>query len=895
MEEVINKSLESVSLDRTKEDELHIPNKAIKRYNIVFNKNSIVVWMVVSQNNSGITFRENLIGNPIIVRGPKTTLERSGGNKTVSRDSLLGSLLIEAESNKIVFKDNSNREATVLIFNQTEYTPSQGKGAASNITHTINEEDNKEVFKFQTLKQALKGNLSESEEEKYEISDEAEIENYLSSLLAAGSDENPAHNNFIIEDAQLRYQPTLNPIQNRIKRSNYFDNTILIIEGGPGTGKTTSLLQRIKYLTDPEVIVDNWNKISTQDEGIINQLINKQNPKWIFFSPSELLYLYLKDSMAKEGLIPTDNNVKVWSNHKLLLMKQYGIFNSQGYSPFLRYRKNTNKNLIKNDGNNCRVLIESFTKHFIAEINSQLTSLSKIDLSNANWKTEFRGFINDIANIRLNNIEDLVNFILNCYRNYNSKAKEIRKPYSELINKATARRVFNLKKKDGIISQLTNLYKQHLSVDESDESEEEELEDDELLFNSEFDKWIFSKTKSIISRLCLNEIAKKSSLSKSLKSLQAIVNIQVSDEEVKQIGELAIFNSKFYKWFTGFTRNIFTPIASSYKRYRKSIVSNQDSIFYNTKQLASIISADPRRLHTQEQAFLLGFINNIVKKAKNKTANQSLLNHTYPSAYEIHNKYVIAVDESSDFHPIDIYAMHSLLNNKLNSFTLSGDLMQKLTYDGIEDWSDIDFLESTIDLKSLKRCYRQSPTLFNIASKIYEHTKENALDIEVEKKPIPNEPKALLYVSNQEDQKLKWIGERIIEIYNRYGKIMPSIAIFTPNKDEVNTITKELNENESLFRVGIEAVACVDGKILGDKNNVRVFDLNHIKGLEFEAVFFYDFDSVSKNSSSSIALNNIYVGLSRATYFSAIISNTDLEDELEFLNNLFVKEENWQI
>ena len=794
----------------------------------------------------------------------------------------------------VTISDNSNRQSTVLIFNQTEYTPSNPNGAAKNITHIINEEENKEVFRFQTLKQALNGILSEGEAETNNQNDETDIDNFLSSLLAVDGTENPAHNNFIIEDAQLRYQPTLNTIQNKIKRSNYFDNTILIIEGGPGTGKTTSLLQRIKYLTDPEVIDENWNKLSTQDESIINQLINKQNPKWIFFSPSELLYLYLKDSMAKEGLIPTDNNVKVWSNHKLLLMKQYGIFNSQGYSPFLRHRRNSTNNLIKNDGNNCRLLIDSFTKHYLSEINNQITSLPNIDLSNANWKNEFRGFINDVKNIKLRSIEDLVNFILNCYRNYNAKANEIRKPYSDLINKATAKRVFRFKKEDGIISQLTNLYKQQLSIDEPDETEEE-MEDEELVFNSEFDKWLFSKTKSIINRLCLNEISKKASLSKSLKGFQAIVNIEVTDEEVKQIGELAIFNSKFYKWFTGFTRNIFAPITSSYKRFRKSAVKNQSITFYNTDQLVSIIEADPKRLHTQEQAFLLGYINNVVRKTKNKTDNQSLFNHTYPSAYEIHNKYVVAVDESSDFHPIDLYAMHSLLNNKLNSFTLCGDLMQKLTFDGIETWSDIDFLDSDIDLKSLKRCYRQSPTLFNIASKIYENTKGNALDIEVEKKPIPNEPKALLYVSNQEDQKLKWIGERIIEIYNRYGKIMPSIAIFTPNKDEVNTITKELNENESLFRVGIEAVACVDGKILGDKNNVRVFDLNHIKGLEFEAVFFYDFDSVSKNSSSSIALNNIYVGLSRATYFTAIISNTELEEELEFLNNLFVKEENWQI
>ena len=36
----------------------------------------------------------------------------------------------------------------------------------------------------------------------------------------------------------------------------------------------------------------------------------------------------------------------------------------------------------------------------------------------------------------------------------------------------------------------------------------------------------------------------------------------------------------------------------------------------------------------------------------------------------------------------------------------------------------------------------------------------------------------------------------------------------------------------------MQVSACPDGKVVGQETAVRVFDVQHIKGLEFEAVFF---------------------------------------------------------
>lgn len=36
----------------------------------------------------------------------------------------------------------------------------------------------------------------------------------------------------------------------------------------------------------------------------------------------------------------------------------------------------------------------------------------------------------------------------------------------------------------------------------------------------------------------------------------------------------------------------------------------------------------------------------------------------------------------------------------------------------------------------------------------------------------------------------------------------------------------------------MNVVPCYEGQFAGQNNDIRVFDIQHIKGLEFEAVFF---------------------------------------------------------
>ena len=81
--------------------------------------------------------------------------------------------------------------------------------------------------------------------------------------------------------------------------------------------------------------------------------------------------------------------------------------------------------------------------------------------------------------------------------------------------------------------------------------------------------------------------------------------------------------------------------------------------------------------------------------------------------------------------------------------------------------------------------------------------------------------------------------------------------------------------------------------MLGDANTVRVFSIQHIKGLEFEAVFFHNIDEVFKASNQGLVLKNLYVGLSRATFYLGVTS-AQKSEELSFLDEIFkTKNLNW--
>ena len=216
--------------------------------------------------------------------------------------------------------------------------------------------------------------------------------------------------------------------------------------------------------------------------------------------------------------------------------------------------------------------------------------------------------------------------------------------------------------------------------------------------------------------------------------------------------------------------------------------------------------------------------------------------------------------------------------------------MQRITNDGLSSWEDFSSIVSETERKDLEISYRQSPTLLSLAQSIYEKSTGNKAKYKSYIEKDETEPKPLILVSDDENIKLNWIAERIIEIYKAYGESIPSIAIFLPDESQLEGFSYKLGNLDTLSDVGILVKACRNGEVLGDKNTVRIFSIDKIKGLEFEAVFFHNLDELqNQHLSSDLLLKYIYVGLSRATFYIGLTVSKELSDDLYFISESFEK------
>lgn len=88
------------------------------------------------------------------------------------------------------------------------------------------------------------------------------------------------------------------------------------------------------------------------------------------------------------------------------------------------------------------------------------------------------------------------------------------------------------------------------------------------------------------------------------------------------------------------------------------------------------------------------------------------------------------------------------------------------------------------------------------------------------------------------------------------------------------TLTKKLKQ------ISLRATPCADGQSLGNQSDIRVFDVQHIKGLEFEAVFFVGVDGLAE-ANPRLFERFLYVGATRAATYLGMVCHEKLPARLE--------------
>jgi superfamily I DNA and RNA helicase len=134
----------------------------------------------------------------------------------------------------------------------------------------------------------------------------------------------------------------------------------------------------------------------------------------------------------------------------------------------------------------------------------------------------------------------------------------------------------------------------------------------------------------------------------------------------------------------------------------------------------------------------------------------------------------------------------------------------------------------------------------------------------------------------------KWLASRIIEI-EEFVLELPSIAVLVNSESEVRPIADALSD--VLAEKNIRVIPCPDGQVRGRETAVRVFNVQHIKGLEFEAVFFVGVDRLAE-SQPDLFDKYLYVGATRAATYLGITCDGSLPDRMAALRVRFA--EAWQ-
>lgn len=241
----------------------------------------------------------------------------------------------------------------------------------------------------------------------------------------------------------------------------------------------------------------------------------------------------------------------------------------------------------------------------------------------------------------------------------------------------------------------------------------------------------------------------------------------------------------------------------------------------------------------------------------------------------------IMVDEATDFSPVQLAAMAALANPLTSSFFACGDFNQRLTKWGSRSERDIQWLFPDIDIRRVDIGYRQTRLLSEFGAALTgsdEAARTSAPEHFDNEGVMP----VLGFKLNSHDRIAIWLAARIAEIESQLG-MLPSIAVLVNDRDQLDPLADALNT--ALAAVNVEARACHDGMAIGSQNDVRVFEVEHIKGLQFEAVFFVDIDLLAKTV-PELFDKFLYVGATRAaTYLGLTCAGSSLPKGMKHLKD----------
>lgn len=686
----------------------------------------------------------------------------------------------------------------------------------------------------------------------------------------------------VITKMGLRDQPILDQYQDEIFRLP-LDKRLLIL-GPPGTGKTTTLIRRLGQKLDTAFLEEGEQRLV---ETVASAQGIAHANSWLMFTPTELLKQYLKEAFAREGVPASDLRIRTWQDYRRELARNaFGVLRTaSGGGTFVL--KDGLASLSETALERPIQWFDDFDawqrKAYVQELHDAATQLHEAKTPEV---LSLGARLQDILSRAADGALAAM---------FGSLAVEIAKVQALVSSlkegsdgKIKAALNLQLNRNRAFLDELARVIDslQQAQATDADDQDDPDADEEE------------------------DATAPRTGRAAALNAYMQAVRAQARAAAYKRAVSKASRNGKIIEWLgeRGLTEADRAEVGASLlvqasarrfvnpvKRYLDGIPKRYRA-FRRERQPANTWyrheGFEARDIHPLELDIVLLAI---LRAAGDLISRPNVLRDIDSPAWSSlqpilgHYRNQILVDEATDFSPIQLASMAALAHPRLRSFFACGDFNQRLTTWGARSADDLKWVFADFDIKEITVSYRQSKQLNDLARAMIRAVggTEQDASLPAHMDSVGVAPALLEHATNAEAI-VGWLADRIREIERFVGQL-PSTAIFVNTEDDVAPVADALNA--ALAEHNIQVIACREGQAVGQESNVRVFDIQHIKGLEFEAVFFVGIDQLA-TLHPALFDKYLYVGTTRAATYLGVTCQGTLPSAIESLRTHFCQD--WQ-
>ena len=703
--------------------------------------------------------------------------------------------------------------------------------------------------------------------------DEAELFDETSSEVSEALSEGVRRE--AIVSAELRDQPILDKYQGEIFRLPL--DSSLMIAGDPGTGKTTTLIRRLGQKLDQDHLLE-------EEKGIVSNIKDDTHEtSWIMFTPTKLLKLYVKEAFNKEGIPAPEERIRTWKDTRNVLARNiFGIVKSGGSSSSLYFKDSID--VLKRNTRSVKAIdwFEDFDKWqkvaFWNEIRKAATALC--ESNHREVHVIGTKILNVIPSENQAGSERIIAEILNF-------SDDIRKIVSEMKGETDReiRRAWNrqMNQDSDFLSEFAAKIAE-AGEDEEDQDEVDEEEDQEN--QSSRPSGVANRYAQIMRSMSMARVRKRRVNPKSPTGqlIEWLGERTLTPDDQQSVGESLINQSNLRTCARPVSRYV-NRVARRYSTYRRA--RQKEGLWY--KKGAKL----ERRLDPLEVDIILLSLMKAadnVMAAASSTSEVEKMSVMVQGMKDLYHTQVV-VDEATDFSPVQLACMATiarpLTSQRNRSFFACGDFNQRVTSHGSKSIKDMKWAVPKIELKEISVAYRQTKLLNDFARSIASLSSTH-VTTSTPHEYVDNEgvPPIILEDTRDTDKISRWLAKNICKIEKDLGKL-PSIAVLVNSDREADEIAECLGDTDDIVENSIEVMACRDA-MLENENAIRVFDVRHIKGLEFEAAFFVGIDKLAEDE-PDVFEKYLYVGATRAARYLGLTCREKLPTKIEKLRPFLKK------